>query len=27
MPTVSRPRRRRRNSSPSGGIEVGVEVL
>src|SRR5262249_35356125 len=27
MPTVSRPRRRRPDSSPSGGIEVGVEVL
>src|SRR5262245_27794949 len=27
MPKVSRPRRRRRDSSPSGGIEVGLEVL
>src|SRR5262245_26583708 len=27
MPRLSRPRRRRRDSSPSGGIEVGVEVL
>src|SRR5262249_8171713 len=27
MPKVSRPRRRRRDGLPSGGIEVGLEVL